>query len=395
MSRFTRPAALVALLSGVVLFEGFDTNVASIVLPFVGRDFGVGPGDLGQVLSVVGLGAILAFPVIGLADRFGRRPVLLWSVFGFSLATLVTAFTQNAVQFTLVQTLARLLLVTQLTLSYIILSETLSADVRGRANGVMGAFASIGAAVPAVLLPLALQSGAGWRLLFAVGAFPLLLLPILHRYLPEPEREQAVATVGLGDQLRRLWSADLRRPFVTMSALWFLINFWTATAVAFFAYYVFQERGWQARDLAAVAPFALGFAFAGYVVAGQLMDRIGRRSAALLFFITGIAATVGCYGFAEKGLIIACWLMVQMMIGIWVIGYVMTAEMFPADVRASATAVTNNLIGRWGMVFAPLLLGAGGEYLGSVGRAAMLLAALCLVAVPLLLRALPRGEEPV
>lgn len=67
----TNQRLLFALLCGVVLFEGFDTNVAGIVLPYVGREFGAGSRALGSALSIIGLGAVLAFFTIRLGDRFG------------------------------------------------------------------------------------------------------------------------------------------------------------------------------------------------------------------------------------------------------------------------------------------------------------------------------------
>jgi len=75
------------------------------VLPYVGREFGAGSRALGGALSIIGLGAVLAFFTIRLGDRFGRRPVILGAVLGFGLFTLASAFVRSIDQFIVLQAL--------------------------------------------------------------------------------------------------------------------------------------------------------------------------------------------------------------------------------------------------------------------------------------------------
>ena len=77
------PVVLFSLLGAVVVVEGFDTNVANIVLPFVGTTFAAGQTMLANGLAAIALGAVAAFFTIRLADRWGRRPVLLAAVVAF------------------------------------------------------------------------------------------------------------------------------------------------------------------------------------------------------------------------------------------------------------------------------------------------------------------------
>ncbi len=396
MTRYQR--LLFALLCGVVVFEGFDAGVTNIVVPYVGKEFAAGPAELGTALALVGLGAVVAFFTIRLGDRLGRRPVILWSVLGFSLCSLATTFTRDLRQFVILQLCARVCLVTQISTAYILLSEALPADIRGRANGVMAGFASVGAALPAMLLHPAEASRYGWRSLFVIGATPLLLLPVLWVHVRESElyvtrRRDAEQPRSTWQQFRTLTAPRLRVRFATMSAVWFVISFWSAATGSFFTYYVFQERGWTARNVQIVAPFALVCAFLGYGLSGWLMDRIGRRRAAATLLVLATIVTGVCYRAPNLYAISVGWILLQMVMGVWVVAHVINSELFATDVRAAANGLCENLLGRWGFVLGPAAVGWLAGPLGATSHAIVVLAFINLLAIPLLLWVLPETRQ--
>jgi len=388
------PYVLFSLLGAVVVVEGFDTNAANIVLPFAGTTFAAGQTTLANGLAVIALGAVAAFFTIRLADRWGRRPVLLVAVIAFSTLSLGTAFAQSFGQFVALQFLARIALVTQLTIAYILLIEVLQPDVRGRANGLLAAFASVGAALPAALLEPSIAAGHGWRGLFVIGALPLLVVPWLWRCVRESDaflaQRRAGATLpSVRQQLARMLSSNLRGRFLCVSALWFVVNFWVAATMFFFAYYATRERGWTPHDLQVVAPFGLVCSFAGYALAGRLMDAIGRRPTAALLLIAAIVATVVCFNAHSFVVIAASWVMLQALQGIWPVAYTLTSELFPTEVRATANGLAHNLLGRWGQVVAPVAVGQLAGTLGTTAQAVAALAFVNLLALPLLRWGLP------
>jgi len=390
LSRYQK--LLFVLLCGATSFEGFDTKLASLLLPQLGSEFGVGPEVLGRTLSALSLGTVAAFAVIRLADRFGRRPLLLVSLGGYALLTFATFFSRTLVEFAVLQFGARMLMVTQLALAYVILSEELPAKLRGRANGLLGAFASVGAALPAVFLAPLETSTAGWRGLFLVGALPLLFLPLFWRVLREPPAfvaRQGAVGASIAAQARILLGPGLRRRFLGVTVLWFAVNFFSACTMFFFTYYVFNERGWTAADLQIVVPAAVPFAFLGYWSGGRLMDWVGRRVAAVSFLALGSVVTLVCYQATSWAVIAGSWVALQMLQGMWPIANTITAELFPTEVRANANALSHNLLGRWGLVIGPTVTGAAAAALGSTGNAVSLLGLANLIAIPLILYLVP------
>jgi len=392
---------LFALLTVCTLFEGFDTKLASLVLPAIGREFGAGPEALGRALSASSLGMPFAFFLMRLADRVGRRPVFLASVAGYALLTLATAFAPSLAAFTGLQIAARLLMVTELALAYLILSEVFAPESRGRANGLLGAFASLGASIPALLLAPLESAGPGWRGLFALGALPLLLFPLYARGVRETPvfaRSGVAPPRSLREELRALRALGARGQrarLAGLTALWVTVSFWSGTALYFFVYFVFQERGWTAGDLQWLTLGTIPAGFAGYGLAGWIMDRVGRRAAAALYLAFGAAATVVCFQSGDRWVIAAGYWALIGLGGVWTVATTLTAELYPTERRAAALGLTNHLLGRIGLVLGPLATGSLAARLGSTGDAVTWLALANVACVPLVFALVPetRGTD--
>jgi len=384
-----RDILLIALISLVVLFEGFDVSVTSIVLPYVGGEFSAGPEVLGRAVGSIGLGAIAASILLGLADRFGRRPILLIATGGFAAGSLATTLSQDLWHYAALQFVTRMLAVTQISAAYLIVTELLPPTWRGRVNGLLGAIGSIGAALPFMLLEQVLHTPHGWRGLFLIGGIPLLILPLLFFVLPETPaflemRKGGKSGLAPMAQVKLLLSRELRHRFLVVSLLWFLLNFASVSTSVFFTTYVVKERAWHPSDLALLGPAILASATAGNLVSGYLLDRVGRRfTIGLFLLVLGLAAQIG-YNGSDKWLIGACWIAVQSTYGIWAATFTLTSELFPTHLRGAANGVCNNLIGRWGMVIAPAAVGGLGARLGAVGEAASWCSLAAYAALPVL-----------
>jgi putative MFS transporter len=320
---------------------------------------------------------------------------MLLSIAGYSALTFLTAFAGSLAQFVALQFAARLFMVTELALVYVWISEDLPAGSRGRASGAIGALAFVGAQLPALgLLAFADGDHVRWRGLYWIGGLLLPALPLYWLYLREPAafavtRTAPSSRASSPRRLRELLGVRHRARVWAMSGVWFTICFWSAIAPAFVSYYVVQERGWSPQALAALVPAAGILGALGYYLAGHLADRLGRRPALAIYLVLGFAAALACYGSREVWMISAGYVALNAASGIWSVAAALCAELFPTELRASATALSHHLVGRLGMVAGPALIGLALPSGGSISAAVLALSALNLLCLPLVLLGLP------
>jgi AAHS family 4-hydroxybenzoate transporter-like MFS transporter len=305
----------------IMVADGFDVAAMGFVVPSLTKEWGVAKHAFGPVLSasLVGL-AIGALPSGPLADRIGRKPVLVVSVIVFGVFSLATAYAES------LTTLVALRFVTGLGLgaatpnAITLLSECVPAKRRAfLLNGMFCGFtlgAAAGGFAAAAIIP-----EFGWRAVFIVGGVvPLLLALVSVAALPESIRFMVIRRWPIDrvkEALRRLTGVteihatqlapedrtqDLagRSPVALILSpgyrvgtlmLWlacfmgvlvlYLITSWMPTLI--------KDTGITLRNASLVAAlFPLGGAL-GAIVCGWLMDRLNpHRVIAAAFFSAGI-----------------------------------------------------------------------------------------------------------
>ena len=177
---------LYAALTLLVMFDGFDAQVIGFVAPAIVDEWGARPAALAPVFAAGLLGmAIGALAVSPLADRFGRRPVLVVAGASFGLTVLITAFVQSIDQLLIIRFVTGFALGGVFPNALSLTSEFTPSRHRTKAVMLMaGSFtfgAAVGGACATVMIPLA-----GWRGLFLIGGLaPLLIAAVLPLFVPE------------------------------------------------------------------------------------------------------------------------------------------------------------------------------------------------------------------
>ena len=376
------------------LFEGYDVLIINLALPYLGRDFQADSQTLGFAVSLISVGTIAAFVPVRLADRYGRRPVFLWVAAGYTVFTVLTAFSIGLYDFVIYQFIARLFMVTEVGVGSIILTEELPARYRGAGIALMFSAGLIGGILGSSIFPFLVQTELGWRLLYLVGGGLFVLLLFYWNRLEETQRWRQEQEVGaLPSQsllasfreMRVVFQRAYRPKLLAGTSVWFTTNFWSAACLFFFSYYVTNERGWSAAQVGHTLALGYILAICGYAAAGPLLDFAGRRFTACLYFTLGGLSAVVCF-LAESSLVITiAYIVVLGMNAVWAISATITSELFPTQIRGTANAVVNNMLGRTGMVLAPALVGVLSTWLGSVGTAVAVLASLNFLCVPVIL----------
>ena len=180
---------LLSLCAAVLFLDGFDTQAIGYVAPALAKEWGLTRAALGPVFSAGLFGLMIGALLFGpLADRVGRKKIIIFSTLAFGLGALVTAFVHDVNALLAIRFLTGLGLGGAMPNAVAMTSEF--NPRRRRATMVMIMFCgfSVGAALGG-LLAAALIPQFGWRSVFVVGGVaPLLLAPILALSLPESVR---------------------------------------------------------------------------------------------------------------------------------------------------------------------------------------------------------------
>ena len=375
-------------------FEGFDFMVISLALPFISKEYQLNATSSSMIVSIVAIGALLAFFVVRMADRVGRKPVFLWAIIIYSILSLGTAFAPNVEIFVVCQFIARVFLVTSWALGFIIMTEEFDNELRGRAVGLFQSAAAVGAIFPSLLLPLVSQTALHWRGLYIIGALPLILIAIWGKNLQETPRFLEMKA-GLGETeikppLTAVFSPQFRKYIFAIMALWFFMYLCYASSMNFFSYRVVNELGWTAGQIGPVMALAYTLGLLGYVAVGKLLDTLGRKKTAFLFFGLGSLAVIATFQATSYYQVMISQIMGVFFAGTFtVLCATFTNELFPCSIRANATAWGNNIIGRIGTIAAPALVGVMQGPLHGTGNAVSVLALAPFVCIAIIAIFLP------
>ena len=386
----------------VTLFEGYDLLIINLALPYLGTDFGADSRTLGNAVGLINVGTILAFIPVRLADRFGRRRVFLTAISGYTLFTLLSAFSVGLYDFVAYQFIARMFMVTEIAVGAIILTEEMPARYRGVAVTLMFALSLGGGIVGSVVFPYLVDTELGWRMLYIIGAT---LAPVLafywprlretRRYTEGGAREDDIPLLASFKALISVFQARYRRRAIAGATIWFTVNAWSSSCLFFFSYYVTNERGWDPAAVSYALTLGYSLAIIGYATAGPMLDFAGRRFTATLYFTIGALASYVCFTAESAPVITAAYVVVLGMHAVWPIAATITSEIFPTEIRSTANAVVNNMLGRTGMALAPAIVGGLSATLGSIGQAVAVVSLIPFVCLPIILLTVSetKGQE--
>jgi MFS family permease len=380
---------VVAALGDVARGFGQVTNGATFA-----DQAGLSGTDLGIGLAIIRLASLGGLPITGLADRFGRRRMLLVTVGAGLALTALAAASPSYWWFVAIFACGRPLLSATNGLAQVEVTEqTASAD---RAKAVALVAAGYGAGAGAIAIVHSLTSATlGFRGVFALALVPLALLPLLRRWIAEPDRF-AVVAAGSKQAIPVLGAVarPFRRRLAVVMVLAFAVSVITGPANSFV--FLFAQNFLHQPGVVTVG-MVLGAGVAGLagLLAGRwLADRVGRRlTGALAMTAVALLAVLAYSGSAPA-------LVTGYILGVFAASIfapavgTLTTELFPTAVRASVVG--------WTLASGVLGAVAGLIVFGAVTRAghpfavAGLLTFLPAVPVMGLFWLLPetRGREP-
>jgi len=385
---------------GLVLVAEIASQYAASLLvmslPQIQASLAIPEESVGAIGGNVRIGMILTVFATALADRFGRRRMLLGFTAASCIATALTGFVQTGGQLVAVQTLLRVFLGAEFMLGAVVIAEEFAASARGFG---LGALAMLGAAGYAAGIGLyaALESvDAGWRWLHFAGGLPLLALPSLARRLGETQRFAAQESsamslaASVAHPVRLLWASGRSRVVALgIVALTFEAISWPALLLV--SKHLQDVHGYSPSGVSLVVLVGGLVGVAGNVAAGQLSDRFGRRPLVVAMLVGMAAGTwllyQGTGASAPVGWAVASFAMT----GGNVLLTALASELFPTAARSTAAGLRMSISSLGGALgfYAEAAL-----YDGSHGSALVaLLPVLAIAAVAVLFLPESAGRE--
>jgi putative MFS transporter len=387
------------------LVESYDIGLTGSVLPSLTHVYHLGTAAKSLVAISSAAGIVLGIVPAGrLADRFGRKRIMVAGTVAYSLLTFLTGLAPGIAWVIALRVLAGMAMGAVFPLPYAYGAELCPPGLRGRFTGIADSFLSVGyflSPLLALVLIPSVTNDTGWRVMFFLGGVPVIFAVLAWKFVPESPRwyeargrfadsERVLSEIearvaaergqplppprpaavrpgpepGPGGSARML----LRRPYLRRSAV-----LWTTFGGIFFVFYSIQtfmptvvaSMGFTLTSAFVFTAVIVGVSIPGKLLEAWVVERWGRRPVIITFGAAAAAAALA-FGFVRGAgpvLLVGC-VMSFFGIGADPAVKVYTAESYPTAIRATGTSLTEGfgrlLSGVIGPALVPLLLVAGG-----------------------------------
>ena len=274
-----RAASTLGALATVSVVVGYLGTILTQTVTFAADEFDASKTAQSTTLAIVRVGALVTMLITAVADRQGRRRLLLLCSTLGCAACAVGALAPNLVGVTLDQLVVRTLVSACTVLLTVIVAEEMPAGARAYGVTILGLCGALGVGVCLVALPLADLGEPAWRVLWVL---PLAGVPAIRwagRLLPESRRYEVPHDVvpmrGHGRRLALLAGAGL------------LLTLFKDPASQLLNEFLRDERGFSAARISLFNIFTNLPGLIGVVIGGRLADARGRRGVGALAVVGG------------------------------------------------------------------------------------------------------------
>jgi len=336
-----RATALLATVAAIAALANFGGALFGQTADSVTKTFGQSNRGLGLALAVSRGGVLVSLVATALADRQGRRRLLLICFAGVGVTNAISAIAPTFVAFTGAQVLTRAFVNSTLVVAGIAAVEEAPDGARAYALSMLALAYGAGFAIAVVLLPISDAGPQAWRIVFAISALTIVLLPRLARNLQETTRYANLANRSRRrGQLREVFANVYGFRFLLLGLAAFLTNFFSAPSAQLTNRFLTDEHGYSNTLIAVFRGVTAGLpGLIGIVIAARLAETRGRRPVAIVALA---AATILQMAFFLGGGIVLWVTATFAIIAASCAAIVLVAfdtELFPTEIRGTSNAL--------------------------------------------------------
>jgi MFS family permease len=375
-----RAAHVLGVLCTASLIAGYLTTLLTQTITFAADEFDVGDRGQGIALAGVRISVLLSIAVVALADRRGRRRLVVISAGAGCVAAAVAALSPSLPWLVVTMGVERGFATALGLLVLIVAAEEMPKGARAYAISVLAMPAALGAGMCLWALPLADLGDRGWRLVYVIPLLFLFLLRTIGRTLPESRRFVAKhPDVSMAGHGRRFW---------LLAAVAFLLDVFAAPAGQFQNEFLRDERGFSAAQISLFVIATNTPGVIGLIAGGRLADQRGRRRIGAAAVVGG--TVTGGLMFLSSGWTLWAWSLANAILGAAIIPAlgVYGAELFPTSLRGRAKGLLSG-VGVLGSAVGLVAAGFLSDSLGELGPAIAILAIAPLAVAAIVLLAFP------
>lgn len=346
---------LLMVLGTAWLFDAADVALLSFIMPLIKKEWALTPGLLGSVGAITTVGMMVGAIWFGyLADRHGKKNIIMLTLLIFTISNLGLAFTQDIYQFMIIRFITGLGLGGELPVAATIIADSFSGDRRSKMLILVDSFWAVGW-IFASLLAFLFMPLYGWRPTVIITSLMAIYTLVLRRHLPEETNVKNTKT-NIKASISQIWSPEHRRATICLSLLWFIIMFvyyglflWLPSVLMTKGFNMFHSFGYTLLTSFAQLP--------GYFLAAYLMDKISRKKV-LAIYLVGTLIGAFIFGTASSNamVIFGSILLSFFTLGAWGIMIALTPTQYPISHRGTGIGFTQ-AIGRIGATIGPYLVG--------------------------------------
>jgi MFS family permease len=296
---------------------------------------GLSGTSLGVGLAVIRLASLGSLPLIAVADRLGRRPVILVVTVAGLAFTVAAAASPGYWWFVVIFAFGRPLLSATNGLAEVMAAEETSSTDRAAAVALIAAGYGVGAGLSAIVHSLA-AGALGFRGIFALAIIPLVVVVLIRRRVEEPSRFRiAEAAAEHPTPILGAIGPLYRRRVALLALIGFVVSVISGPANSFVFLY--------AQDVVHLAGYVTALMVAGSGVTGLLgllagrwlADHVGRRPTCSVALVVIAFTAAGTYSGSRPALVVG-YLVAVFFGSVFApaVGSLLT-ELFPTSVRAS------------------------------------------------------------